>query len=49
LAGVIGGLFAFGLVGIFVGPVTLAVCYTLLAEWIYNEDRPDTPNKTLTP
>ncbi|MBL8329940.1 MAG: AI-2E family transporter YdiK [Rubrivivax sp.] len=33
-AGVIGGLFAFGLVGIFVGPVVLAVGYTLLEAWI---------------
>ena len=33
-AGVIGGLFAFGLVGIFVGPVLLAVSYTLLDSWI---------------
>lgn len=33
-AGVIGGLFAFGLVGIFVGPVVLAVSYTLLEAWI---------------
>ena len=38
LAGVIGGLFAFGLVGIFVGPVVLAVAYTLLGEWISDED-----------
>ena len=34
LAGVIGGLFAFGLIGIFVGPVVLAVAYTLLDAWI---------------
>jgi predicted PurR-regulated permease PerM len=34
-AGVIGGLFAFGLVGIFVGPVMLAVAYTLLEAWIH--------------
>jgi predicted PurR-regulated permease PerM len=33
-AGVIGGLFAFGLVGIFVGPVVLAVAYMLLEAWI---------------
>ena len=32
--GVIGGLFAFGLVGIFVGPVMLALGYTLLDAWI---------------
>jgi predicted PurR-regulated permease PerM len=33
-AGVIGGLLAFGLVGIFVGPVVIAVAYTLLGAWI---------------
>lgn len=32
--GVIGGLIAFGLVGIFVGPVVLAVSYTLLRAWL---------------
>jgi len=38
-AGVIGGLFAFGLVGIFVGPVVLAVAYTLLVAWIDDPER----------
>lgn len=33
-SGVIGGLIGFGLVGIFVGPVILAVTYTLLNAWI---------------
>lgn len=33
-AGVIGGLIAFGLVGIFVGPVVLAVSYTLIDAWV---------------
>jgi predicted PurR-regulated permease PerM len=33
-AGVIGGLLAFGLVGIFIGPVVLAVAYTLVGAWI---------------
>ena len=33
-SGVIGGLLSFGLVGIFIGPVVLAVAYTLLGEWI---------------
>ena len=33
-AGVIGGLLAFGLVGIFVGPVVLAVAWTLLQAWM---------------
>lgn len=34
LAGVIGGLLSFGLVGIFVGPAVLAVSYTLLQAWV---------------
>jgi len=33
-AGVIGGLIAFGVVGLFVGPVVLAVAYVLLAAWV---------------
>lgn len=33
-AGVIGGMLGFGLVGIFVGPVVLAVTWTLLQAWI---------------
>jgi predicted PurR-regulated permease PerM len=33
LVGVIGGLIGFGLVGIFVGPIVLAVTYTLVAAW----------------
>jgi len=33
-AGVIGGLLAFGLIGIFVGPVVLAVSYTLVGAWV---------------
>jgi predicted PurR-regulated permease PerM len=33
-AGVIGGLISFGLIGIFVGPVVLAVAYTLLQSWL---------------
>jgi predicted PurR-regulated permease PerM len=33
-AGVIGGLVAFGVVGLFIGPVVLAVTYTLTAAWV---------------
>ena len=33
-AGVIGGLLSFGIVGLFIGPVILAVSYTLLRAWI---------------
>ena len=39
-AGVMGGLLAFGLIGIFVGPVVLAISYTLLGAWI------DTPQES---
>ena len=38
-AGVIGGLLTFGLIGIFVGPVVLAVTYTLLEQWVLEEPR----------
>ncbi|MGH7390704.1 MAG: AI-2E family transporter YdiK [Candidatus Rokuibacteriota bacterium] len=33
-AGVLGGVLAFGIVGLFVGPVVLAVTYTLLVAWV---------------
>jgi len=42
-AGVIGGLLAFGLVGIFVGPVLLAVAYTLLGSWVGDGVSPSVP------
>jgi predicted PurR-regulated permease PerM len=38
-AGVIGGLVSLGLLGIFVGPVLLAVSYTLLKAWV--DDAPE--------
>jgi predicted PurR-regulated permease PerM len=34
LAGVLGGLIAFGVIGLFVGPIVLAVTYTLLVSWV---------------
>jgi predicted PurR-regulated permease PerM len=34
-AGVIGGLISFGAIGLFIGPVMLAVTYTLLKSWVY--------------
>jgi predicted PurR-regulated permease PerM len=40
-AGVIGGLVSFGLLGLFVGPVVLAVAYTLLDSWV--AEAPDGP------
>jgi predicted PurR-regulated permease PerM len=38
LAGVIGGLIALGVIGLFVGPMLLAVAHTLLVDWI-GDDR----------
>ena len=36
--GVLGGVLAFGLLGIFLGPVLLGVGYTLLNEWVTDDD-----------
>ena len=36
--GVLGGLFAWGLIGVFLGPVILAVAYELIQEWLKSED-----------
>jgi len=38
LVGVLGGLLTFGLIGIFVGPVALAVTYTLMQSWLEEDD-----------
>ena len=40
LAGVIGGLISFGIIGLFVGPVMLAVTYRLLGSWIAEGEKP---------
>ena len=39
-AGVIGGLIAFGAIGLFIGPVVLTVAYTLLSTWV-SEGEPE--------
>jgi predicted PurR-regulated permease PerM len=54
MAGVIGGLVGFGLVGLFVGPVVLTVTYTALSAWIAEQEAtPDagasTPAGTASP
>jgi predicted PurR-regulated permease PerM len=36
-AGVTGGLIVFGVIGLFIGPVVLAVTYTLLDAWVVGE------------
>lgn len=37
IPGVIGGLISFGVVGLFIGPVILAVTFTLLESWVRDE------------
>src|SRR5262249_51377782 len=46
LGGVIGGLIAFGLIGIFLGPMVLAVAYTLFRAWLADEGDPDLSSQT---
>ena len=41
-AGVLGGLVAFGVVGLFIGPVVLAVTYTLTVAWVNDSEIPTT-------
>jgi len=36
-SGVIGGLIAFGIIGLFIGPVVLAVTHTLLKAWVVGD------------
>ena len=43
-AGVIGGLISLGFMGVFVGPVILAVAFVLVQDWI--DEQPETEKKT---
>jgi predicted PurR-regulated permease PerM len=51
-AGVIGGLISFGIIGLFVGPVVLAITFRLLEEWVNKmeitpmEDQPENEKKS---
>lgn len=45
-AGVIGGLLAFGITGLFIGPVVLTVAYTLLAAWVWDDEVARTAEET---
>jgi predicted PurR-regulated permease PerM len=40
IGGVIGGLLSFGVVGLFLGPILLAVTYTLFEAWVRDGDQP---------
>jgi predicted PurR-regulated permease PerM len=46
-AGVIGGLLAFGIIGLFIGPVVLTVAYTLLAAWVSDGTAAPTDRETI--
>jgi len=48
-AGVVGGLLAFGLIGIFVGPVVLAVADKLLTAWIEADKTEDATDERQQP
>jgi predicted PurR-regulated permease PerM len=37
LIGVVGGLLAYGLIGVFLGPVVIALGYELLRAWVRGE------------
>jgi len=41
--GVIGGLIAFGLIGIFIGPLVLAVTHTLVNAWVRGDPAEKAP------
>ena len=43
IAGVIGGLIGFGVMGLFIGPVLLAATYTLAKSWVAEGPRPEAP------
>jgi len=45
-AGVIGGMISVGIMGIFLGPVILAVTYELLADWVDNRSEPDADTRS---
>ena len=47
LLGVLGGVIAFGFIGVFLGPTLLALGYSLLSEWTSKKDETET-NEILT-
>jgi len=48
LSGVIGGLFAFGMIGLFIGPVVLAVSYRLISLWVHEAPEPQAEIEEIT-
>jgi predicted PurR-regulated permease PerM len=48
MVGVIGGTIAYGIVGLFFGPVILSVAWAVLAAWLERDDAVDTPPPSLS-
>jgi len=47
--GVLGGLVAFGIIGLFIGPVVLAVTYKLFEAWVAGDEQEPAPASAMTP
>jgi predicted PurR-regulated permease PerM len=47
ITGVFGGLISFGIIGLFIGPVILAVTYTLLRAWVSGDITANPPVKVV--
>ncbi|MBF3332680.1 AI-2E family transporter YdiK, partial [Leptospira borgpetersenii serovar Ballum] len=47
LSGVIGGLIAFGMIGLFIGPVVLAVSWRLFSVWVREAPLPEDDSETV--
>ncbi|HMI76825.1 MAG TPA: AI-2E family transporter YdiK [Buchnera sp. (in: enterobacteria)] len=47
LSGVIGGLLAFGMIGLFIGPVVLVISYRLILSWINEIPSPASVSKII--
>lgn len=48
LLGVVGGILAFGFMGLFLGPTLLAVAYSLLTDWVADRQPPSITEDTHT-
>jgi predicted PurR-regulated permease PerM len=42
LLGVLGGVIAFGFIGVFLGPTLLAIGYSLISEWSLRKESAET-------
>ena len=49
IIGVIGGTIAYGIVGLFFGPIVLSVAWELAVAWMYGDDDANTAQDGSTP